>query len=234
MIDKFMHGFLNRVYGFDDYTQLEINSKLIQKIDEVIDVCNNAFEFVEWLKEQGVPDEVQTIIDTMLEDGTLDDLINIEKLNQISSQLSNDIETTRKKLSYKEIQTNLLSNVLKRIRVVNEQITIDLQGDSIFYGYDVNSEDKRPASQELTDDRTAHQSYQTRASITIAESLQEGLNELYGIGKFLVKNKGYSGDTAITGFKHWYSTNVGDITILGYMINDSRGTANEPYKANVS
>ena len=83
MIDKFMHGFLNRVYGYDDYTQLEINSKLIQKIDEVIDECNNAFEFVDWLKEQGVPDEVQTIIDTMLEDGTLENLINIEKLDQL-------------------------------------------------------------------------------------------------------------------------------------------------------
>ena len=29
MIDKFMYGFLNRVYGLEDYTQLEINSKLI-------------------------------------------------------------------------------------------------------------------------------------------------------------------------------------------------------------
>ena len=48
MIDKFMHGFLNRVYGYDDYTQLEINSKLIQKMDEVIENCNNAFEFVDW------------------------------------------------------------------------------------------------------------------------------------------------------------------------------------------
>ena len=83
MIDKFKYGFLNRVYGYDDYTQLEINSKLIQKIDEVIDSCNNAFEFVEWLKEQGVPEEVQTLIDTMLEDGTLENLINIDKFNQL-------------------------------------------------------------------------------------------------------------------------------------------------------
>ena len=41
MIDKFKHGFLNRVYDLEDYTQLEINSKLIQKIDEVIENCNN-------------------------------------------------------------------------------------------------------------------------------------------------------------------------------------------------
>ena len=42
MIDKFMHGFLNRAYDLEDYTQLEINSKLIQKIDEIIEECNNA------------------------------------------------------------------------------------------------------------------------------------------------------------------------------------------------
>ena len=79
MIEKFEHGFLNRVYGYQDYTQLEIDSKLIQKIDEVIDECNNAFEFVDWLKEQGVPDEVQTTINAMLDDGTLENLININK-----------------------------------------------------------------------------------------------------------------------------------------------------------
>ena len=51
MIDNFMNGFLNRVYDLEDYTQLEVNSKLIQKMDEVIDNCNNAFEFVDWLYE---------------------------------------------------------------------------------------------------------------------------------------------------------------------------------------
>ena len=110
MIDKFMYGFLNRVYGYDDYTQLEINSKLIQKIDEVIDECNNAFEFVDWLKEEGVPDEVQSIIDTMLEDGTLEKLINLEKLKQ----LTNNIET---------IKTELTSN----IDTINSQLTNDIE-----------------------------------------------------------------------------------------------------------
>ena len=91
MIDKFCYGFLNRVYGYDDYTQLEINSKLIQKIDEVIDECNNAFEFVDWLKTQGVPEKVQEIINTMLNDGTLENLININKINQLKTELTNNI-----------------------------------------------------------------------------------------------------------------------------------------------
>ena len=91
MIEKFEHGFLNRVYGYQDYTQLEIDSKLIQKIDEVIGECNNAFEFVDWLKEQGVPDKVTEIINGMLEDGTLENLININKINQLKTELTNNI-----------------------------------------------------------------------------------------------------------------------------------------------
>ena len=91
MIDKFMHGFLNRVYGYDDYTQLEINSKLIQKIDEVIDECNIAFEYDDWLKEQGIPDEVQNILYTWKEDGTLENLSNKKEIDNLRNEINNNI-----------------------------------------------------------------------------------------------------------------------------------------------
>ena len=91
MIDKFMHGFLNRVYGYDDYTQLEINSKLIQKMDEVIENCNNAFEFVDWLKNQGVSEEVQNILFTWKEDGTLKNLSNKKEIDKLRNEINNNI-----------------------------------------------------------------------------------------------------------------------------------------------
>ena len=91
MIDKFMHGFLNRVYGYDDYTHQEINSKLIQKMDEVIENCNNAFEYVDWLKDQGVINEVHSIIDAMLEDGTIENIINKEEIDKLRNEINNNI-----------------------------------------------------------------------------------------------------------------------------------------------
>ena len=91
MIDKFMHGFLNSVYDYDDYTQLEINSKLIQKMDEVIENCNNAFEFVEWLKEQGIPKEVENILFTWKEDGTLENLSNKKQIDNLRNEMNNKI-----------------------------------------------------------------------------------------------------------------------------------------------
>ena len=91
MIDKFMNGFLNKVYGYDDYTQLEINSKLIEKMDEVIENCNNAFEFVDWLKDQGVSEEVQNILFTWKEDGTLENLSNKIEIDNLRNEINNNI-----------------------------------------------------------------------------------------------------------------------------------------------
>ena len=91
MIDKFMHGFLNSVYGYDDYTQIEINSKLIQKMDEVIENCNNAFEFMDYIKEEGLTNEV---INTQLawkEDGTLENLSNKIEKDNLRNEINNNI-----------------------------------------------------------------------------------------------------------------------------------------------
>ena len=110
MIDKFMHGFLNRVYGYDDYTQLEINSKLIQKMDEVIENCNNAFDFVEWLKEQGVPDEVQNILFTWKEDRTVKNL-----LGNLIEELKEEVEETNAKLTNENETINKFSTVMDKV-----------------------------------------------------------------------------------------------------------------------
>ena len=122
MIEKFYYGLLNRVYGYDDYTQQEINSKLIQKMDEVIDNCNSTFEFVDWLKEQGVPDEVQTIINTMLEDGTLENLINLEKINQLESNLNNSINelTTETENKVNQMETTMNNKINENVALINQ------------------------------------------------------------------------------------------------------------------
>ena len=153
MLDKFCYGFLNRVYGYDDYTQLEINSKLIQKIDEVIDECNNAFEFVDWLKEQGVSDEVQTIINAMLDDGTLENLININKINQLKTELTNNIN------QFKTSTNQTLENMNN---------TVDTK---------IN-ENKQLINQTKTDLNTSMSEYQTQTNSTINNFKDEVNNAL--------------------------------------------------------
>ena len=91
MIDKFMYGFLNRAYDLEDYTQLEINSKLIQKMDEVIEYCNNAFEFMDYIKEEGLTNEVINTLLTWKEDGTLENLSNKEEIDNLRNEINNNI-----------------------------------------------------------------------------------------------------------------------------------------------
>lgn len=130
MIDKFIYGFIDRVYGAEDYTQQEINAKLIQKMDDVIENCNNAFEFVDWLKEQGVPDEVQTIIDTMLEDGTIENLINTEIIENLRTEI-NELKSFKDEVTtkLKEINTEINNlNTFKdetntKLNEINTEIT---------------------------------------------------------------------------------------------------------------
>ena len=130
MIDKFSHGFLNRVYGYDDYTQQEINSKLIQKMDEVIDQCNNAFEFIDWLKEQGVSDEIIKIMLEWKEDGTLQTLINENIFNELNKKIENTKVVIEDKLNiYKEENNNQLNNI--NLEVDNNLSNYMLKSDLI-------------------------------------------------------------------------------------------------------
>ena len=153
MIEKFCHGFLNRVYGYQDYTQLEIDSKLIQKIDEIIEQCNNAFEFVEWLKTQGVPDKVTEIINTMLEDGTLENLININKINELKTELTNNIN---------EFKTSTNQSLENMNNTVDTKI----------------NENKQLINQAKTDLNTSMTEYQTQTNSTINNFKDEVNNAL--------------------------------------------------------
>ena len=97
MIDKLPCGFINSVYHFNDYTLNELICKLAQKMDEVITQSNESFNYLEWLKEQGLPVELQGILNTMLEDGTFENIINQNvfnglnnRINEVNSQLDNN------------------------------------------------------------------------------------------------------------------------------------------------
>lgn len=243
MIDKFMHGFLNRVYGYDDYTQLEINSKLIQKMDEVIENCNSAFEFVEWLKDQGVPDEVQSIIDTMLEDGTLETIINENvfnglntKIDEINSQMDNNTKTRISKdinssdylansqidvEYYKMKQTQLFSKFIRKLIKGKDVIGV-FQGDSLTYGTDKTSENRRSPDSTPAPDGSANTS--DRASITYPEAVQKYLSSIFS-GTISIINRGYAGVYAERSMRMWNKKVDADFNVLMLGTNDSRNTA---------
>ena len=87
MIDKLSCGFINSVYDFNDYTLNELICKLAQKMDEVITQSNESFNYLDWLKEQGLPDELIKIMLEWKENGTLETLINQNLFNGLNNKI---------------------------------------------------------------------------------------------------------------------------------------------------
>ena len=76
MINKFSHDFINSVYDYNDFTLNELICKLAQKLDEVIAQSNECFKYLDWLKGQGLSDEVKNTLLAWKEDGTLENMLN--------------------------------------------------------------------------------------------------------------------------------------------------------------
>ena len=117
MIDKIPCGFINSVYNFNDYTLNELICKLAQKMDEVITQANESFNYLDWLKGQGLSD---TVINTLLawkDDGTLDTIINSNVFNELNTKVDTFQEKVNNELETKKLE---LDNIIKGLNRCSE------------------------------------------------------------------------------------------------------------------
>ena len=125
MIDKFSHGFINSVYDFNDYTLNELICKLAQKMDEVITQSNESFNYLDWLKGQGLSDEVIKIMLEWKENGTLETLINENIFNGLNTKIDNfQTDVNNKVVTFKnEVNNNFVTMETEFNNRVNESIS---------------------------------------------------------------------------------------------------------------
>ena len=114
MIDKFAHGFINSVYDFNDFTLNELICKLAQKMDEVITQSNESFTYLDWLKGQGLSDEVIGTLQAWKDDGTLDNIINGTIFNELNSKVDTFQEKVNNELETKKLEIDNIINGLNR------------------------------------------------------------------------------------------------------------------------
>lgn len=208
------------VYDTSGYTIQEVLSNFQCIINEILEqvrenkiTCDSAEKLLELIKNDLLPKEVKINIQELIDNGTLEQMINTLTLGKIDD-LEVEIENLKE---LQQLNTNLYAKFLHKLRTTNESITICCIGDSMTYGTDTNSVDKRPADNIPTDNGSSHKV--TRASTTYPEALQIELNKIYS-NSIVVKNHGFSGDGTKKGFNHWNASGC-DLAIINYGINDA-------------
>lgn len=151
--------------------------------------------------------------------------LNALNLNKINSQLSDIINFN---LNWRNKQSSLLANFYFKLRK-GENVTIICRGDSLTYGLDNISEDKRPPNQSHIDDlgnKPTDTSYQ--AGVIYPEALSKHLNSIFN-NKVTVINHGWSGDTTKNSWQRWFKNNNADLEIIMLGTNDARITTIDEY-----
>lgn len=114
-------------------------------------------------------------------------------------------------------QTQLITEFYRKIRY-DEPFRVVCMGDSLTYGYDIVSANRRSADSIPTPNGSVH--IRERASITYPEALKKYLDVVYP-GKSTIINRGFSGDTVLTSFPKWITNPNSDVTLIMLGTNDS-------------
>lgn len=144
---------------------------------------------------------------------------DIPALDDRVTENTSEIDQINISIADKANETDLFSNFLWKLRN-KSNVTICCMGDSITYGSDFISSDKRNPDTTKTDNGISHTA--TRASVTYPEALQNYLSQVYG-NIITVLNHGFSGDGTKNGYEHWNASNS-DLCIINYGINDATNT----------
>ena len=121
MIKGICEDVLKRVYDFSEMTNEELRCKFFQKLQECIALCNSTAELVDWIKNEGLESEVSKFLTMWKDDGTLESLINIDKINNLKTELLTLINENKTNVDSELSDIN--SEITANKEFVDEQIS---------------------------------------------------------------------------------------------------------------
>ena len=90
---------INSIYDFDNAFSInELLCKFWEKIEETINISNESIDLLNWIKEEGLPTEVEKILTELVEDGTIEQMININKIEELRTLITNKITDVNEQL----------------------------------------------------------------------------------------------------------------------------------------
>lgn len=194
-----------------------------EEMQEIIREQTNGGDIVpEVVQARGGEDSLSSRLNSV--DADLAQKANQDDLNEINSQLpdiKSDLGYNTRRLEYREKQIIYLSEVYRKIKK-DMPFTITVKGDSLTYGEDVVSSDRRGPDSKPTTDGSVHKN--DRASVTYPEALASHLNSIYN-NRITVSNHGFSGDRTVRAYTRW-GASLSDVCIMMFGTNDANPANN--------
>lgn len=160
MIKGITDDILKKVYDFSEITNEELKCKFFQKLEECIDLCNNSSEILEWIKNEGVEDNVKEILNTWKEDGTLKEIVNnyiiIDLKNEILSELNTNLKINLKSFSNLSLITEgnaiiepkssksfsiSIPETIPQTSIISLYFNVDIE-NGVLYDFRINNENE--------------------------------------------------------------------------------------------
>lgn len=107
--DKLTNDTVLSVYPYNEESIQELLIRFYTEIKNTTEISNMALNFLEWLVEKGVRDEVIAELNKMYDDGRLEALVNIDKYNTLDNKFTNEITNVNTSIS--NLSTELSNNV---------------------------------------------------------------------------------------------------------------------------
>ena len=77
------------VYDYDGLSMQELLCQFFTKINECVDFSNSTLDLCEWLVNEGLKQEVAIKLTNWLNDGTLENLINVTLFEKLNNKIDN-------------------------------------------------------------------------------------------------------------------------------------------------
>ena len=101
---------INSIYDFDNAFSInELLCKFWEKIEETINISNESIDILNWVKNTGLSNETKLILEEWHNNGTLTQIINIEKFNEMKKEFTELVN------QYKTNSSNELQNTINSI-----------------------------------------------------------------------------------------------------------------------
>ena len=108
------------VYNYDGLSMQELLCQFFTKINECIKTSNETLDLADWLVNEGLKIEVVNKLMLWLEDGTLENLINVNLFNTLNGKINHIDSQLAAKVNNINFIQKLVAGEITNIKLIND------------------------------------------------------------------------------------------------------------------